>query len=203
MKNKQIKKIAITSILASISIILYLFIKFPLPIFPSFLEINFSMLPIVIGGYIVGPIYGSIIVLIRFLAKLIIMVTHTAGVGEIADLLIGLFVVLTSSIIYQKKHDKKGAIISLIMSSLIWILSATLLNWLLLVPAYIKMYFNGDVSIFVRVLSIIPSINETNYMWKYIVFAVIPFNMLLSTTVSLITFFVYKPLSKTINKVLK
>lgn len=201
MKNKQIKKIAITSILASISIILYFFIKFPLPIFPSFLEINFSMLPIVIGGYIVGPVYGSIIVLIRFLAKL--SITHTAGVGEVADLLIGLFVVLTSSIIYQKKHDKKGAIISLIMSSLIWILSATLLNWLLLVPAYIKLYFNGDVSIFVSVLSIIPSINETNYMWKYIVFAVIPFNMLLSTTVSLITFFVYKPLSKTINKVLK
>lgn len=201
MRNIQIKKITLTALLSAICIILYLFIKFPLPIFPSFLEINFSMLPIVIGGYMLGTTYGSIIVIIRFLIKL--GITHTAGVGEIADLLIGLVVVLVSSIIYRFNHTKKGAVISLILSSLAWILTATILNYVLLVPAYIKLYFNGDISIFISTLSIIPGVNETNYMWKYLLFAVVPFNALLSIIISLITFFVYKPLSKLINNFIK
>lgn len=199
MKNKQIRKITITALLASICIILYFYVKFPLPIFPSFLEINFSMLPVVLGGYIVGPFYGSIIVVIRFLVKL--SITHTAGVGEIADLLIGLSVVLTSSLIYRFNRNKKGAIISLIIASIVWISTATLLNYILLVPAYIKLYFNGNLNAFIGMLSVIPSVNETNYMWKYLVFAVIPFNAILSIIVCLITYFTYKPLSGFINKI--
>ncbi len=199
MKNRQVKKITITALLAAICIILYFYIKFPLPIFPSFLEINFSMLPVVLGGYIVGPFYGSIIVVIRFLVKL--SITHTAGVGEIADLLIGLSVVLASSLIYRYNRNKKGAIVSLIIASIVWVCVATLLNYSLLVPAYIKLYFNGNLKTFIGMLSVIPSVNETNYMWKYLVFAVIPFNVFLAMIVCLITYFTYKPLSGMINSI--
>ncbi len=199
MKNRQVQKITITALLSAVCVILYFYIKFPLPIFPSFLEINFSMLPVVLGGYMVGPFYGSIIVGIRFLAKL--SITHTAGVGEIADLLIGLSVVLSSSLIYRYNRSKKGAIISLIMGSTIWVCVAAILNYALLVPAYIKLYFNGNLKTFIGMLSVIPSVNETNYMWKYLVFAVIPFNVFLAIIVCLITYFTYKPLSGMINSI--
>lgn len=193
MKNK-IRKITITAILSALCVILYFYVKFPLPFFPAFLEINFSMLPAIIGGYIIGPMYASIIVVFRFLVK--IGASHTATVGEIADLLIGLSVVFTTSIIYKNNKTKNGAIFSLICGSFVWIVTATLFNYLLLVPTYIKIYFNGNLEAFIAVLKIIPGINETNYMQKYLLFAVVPFNALLSIIVSIITFYTYKPLKR-------
>lgn len=198
MKSKQIKKITITALLSAICVLFHLYIKFPLPIFPSFLKFDFSMLPAILGGYIVGPVYGSLIVVIRFLIK--VCMTHTAGVGEIADLIIGLCVILTSSMIYKFIRNKKGAIISLCFSTLVWVIVASLTNYFVLVPSYINLYFKGDVNIFVKTLSMIKGVNETNYMQKYILYAVVPFNALLSITVNIITFIVYKPLSGFINK---
>ena len=90
MKHFSIKRIAFVAIFAAISSLLYCYVKFPLPIFPSFLDVNFSMIPIIIAAFMLGPIDGVIIVLIRFLMKLILVGTGTQYVGEIADLVLGL-----------------------------------------------------------------------------------------------------------------
>lgn len=197
MKKNQIKKISVCALFSALCIILYFYVKFPLPFFPSFLEINFSLLPAILGTYMLGPFYGSIIIIIRFLTKL--GITHTAGVGEIADLIIGLSVVLSSSLIYKLNRTKKGAIMSLLFSSLIWVIVASLLNKYLLVPSYIKLYFKGNLDTFITMLKVIPNVNKDNYMEKYIFLAVIPFNLLLAFIVSTITFFTYKPLQRIIN----
>ena len=55
MKKNAIKRISFVAIFAAISIILYCYVKFPLPIFPSFLDINFSMIPILICAFMLGP----------------------------------------------------------------------------------------------------------------------------------------------------
>ena len=199
MKNNLIQKITLTAILSVMSSILYFFFKFPLPFFPQFLEVNFSMIPIFIGGYLTGPIFGSIIVIVRFLVKL--MATHTAGVGEFADLTIGLIAVLVSSIIYMENKTKKGALISLIAGALSWIVASAFINWLILIPSYINIYFNGDLSKLIAMLTIIPGVTEDNYMEKYIFFGAIPFNALLAIFVSTFTFFVYKPLHNLIRKI--
>ena len=69
------------AIFSAISIVLY-FIKFPLPfLFPDFLDIQFSNLPAILGGLVMGPIGGVLIVVIRTLIKL--PFTSTAGVGEL------------------------------------------------------------------------------------------------------------------------
>lgn len=194
MRKKQIQNITITALLSALCIILYFYVKFPLPFFPPFLEINFSMLPAILCGYIAGPIWGTIVVIIRFFVKL--SITHTAGVGEIADLLIGCATVLTTSIIYHFNRNRKGAVLSLFLGGIVWVIAAALFNWLLLVPAYISLYFNNDLEKFIAVLKVIPSVNEENYMWKYLLYAAIPFNALLATIVSVITFLVYKPLRR-------
>ncbi len=198
MKNTKILKITITAILSAFCIILYFFIKFPLPFFPPFLDVNLSMIPALLGGYILGPIYGSLIVVIRFLTKL--LATQTAGVGELADLIIGVLTVLVSSLIYRKGKTKKYAIISLLCAIFIWTLSGVIANYIVLVPAYINLYFNGDINLFINICSIIPGINETNYMEAYLLYAALPFNLLLSIVVCTITFFIYKPLRRLINK---
>ena len=181
MKRKSIMKITETGILSAISTILYLpMFSFPLPfLFPGFLEIQFSNLPAIIAGFASGPIAGCIIIVVKTILKLFITGSSTSYVGELADLIIGLLVVLTTSLIYQKKKTKKQALISLGCGSLVWVMSGVLANWLILVPFYIELFMGGNVEIFVSACSIIPGINESNYMIMYLIFGALFFNMLL------------------------
>ena len=193
--DKRIKKMILTSIFAAMSVLLYLFPKFSLPIFPSFLEINFSMLPIVICAFSCGPLFGGACVLIRCIVNLIIEGSITVGVGELMDLILGLAVVLGSGFMYKylKVKEPKKSIFSLLVCIGVWILAGVLLNVFYAVPAYLKLYFNGNKEALVSVLSkTIPGVNSSNYMGKYVLYAVIPFNLLLSSVVCIVTFFVNK-----------
>lgn len=191
-KKMTLRDISLISIFAALSFVLY-FAKISLPIFPSFLEMNLSMLPIIIIGFILGPVEGVTVVLLRTCLK--IPFTSTACVGEIADMLIGIIVVLTTSLIYEHHKTKKGAILALVFGSIAWILISVLTNWLINIPFYVALYFNNDVNILISLLSMIPNVNESNYMIKYLLFAVVPFNLILSSIVSLITFLTYKKIS--------
>lgn len=196
-KNKKMldymTKIAIFS---ALSTILYFFPKFPLPfLFPSFLDIQFSNLPAILGSFVLGPIGGSLIIIIRTLIKL--PFSSTACVGELADLLIGLATVLTSSIIYKKLKTKKGGIIALCFGILAWVIMAIIANYTFLIDFYAKFYADmGGMDMIISVCQkVLPNINRDNFMFYYILGAVIPFNLLLSTIVSIVTFLVYKRVS--------
>ena len=71
------------AILSAISYILYMFVKFPLPmLFPSFLDLQISDLPALIGGFAMGPWYGCIIIVVKCLLKM--PFTGTACKGSLA-----------------------------------------------------------------------------------------------------------------------
>ena len=74
--------------LSAIATVLMLF-EIPLPFAPSFYEIDFSEVPILIGSFAMGPLAGAAIELIKILLNFAINGTMTAGVGEIANFLIG------------------------------------------------------------------------------------------------------------------
>lgn len=192
-KEINVKEVAIIGIFSALSVVLY-FLKFNLPIlFPQFLEFNFSLLPVIIIGFMMGPIEGITVVLLRGIIKL--PLTSTFCVGEVADILIGIPVILVTSLLYKANHTKKGAIISLLLGVLTWIIAGVLSNYLINVPFFVELYCNGDVSMFVKGLEVIPGVNESNYMVKYLLYATVPFNAILSIVVSLVTFLVYKKIS--------
>ena len=191
--NERIKRISAISILSALSFVLYM-VKFNLPfIFPSFLEIQFSNVPVLIGGFLYGPIAGVIIVIVRMVLKM--PFTSTAGVGEFADLVIGISIVLVASLIYHHNKTKKSAVKALVFSSLTWVIVGIISNWLFLIPFYIEFYFGGSVDALVGMLSVIPGVTVQNYMWKYLLFATIPFNLVLSVAANAVTFLVYKRVS--------
>ena len=195
--DKRIKKLILTALFSAMSVLLYLFPKFSLPIFPSFLEMNFSMLPIMILGFACGAMYGGLGVLLRYISNLIIEGSITAGVGEIMDLMLGAAVVIPASLIYRfiKVKEPKKTLFSLLAGLIIWIAAGAILNVFYAVPLYLKLYFNGNVNALVGALHIIPGINASNYMIKYIIFAVIPFNFILGFVVMTVTFLVNKRIS--------
>ena len=89
-----VKEIALIGVQGALASLLYIFVKFPLPIFPSFLDLQVSEIPALITSFMYGPYAGAMVILIRFIIKL--PFSGTAGVGEIADLIIGLVVVIIS-----------------------------------------------------------------------------------------------------------
>ncbi len=111
------------------------------------------------------------------------------------DLILGLAVVLGSGFMYKylKVKEPKKSIFSLLVCIGVWILAGVLLNVFYAVPSYLKLYFDGNKEALVSVLSkTIPGVNSSNYMGKYVLYAVIPFNLLLSSVVCIVTFFVNK-----------
>lgn len=186
----KVSTVAEIGIFTALSMVLYFFPKFSIPGFPSFLEVNFSLLPIIMLGFMSGPFEGITAVFMRAIIKL--PFSSTFCVGEIADLIIGFAVVLSSSLMYTKFHTKKGAFASLSVGMGAWVVASAVSNYFVNLPFFMMMYGKEPV---MGMLQVIPGLNETNYMWKYILFAVIPFNLIVSVAVNLITFLVYKKIS--------
>jgi riboflavin transporter FmnP len=193
--------ITIIANLTALGVLFYFFPKFPLPFFPVFLEIQFSNLPAIIGGFALGPVAGSIIVIARTLIKL--PFSSTAMVGELIDLFIGVSTVLASSLIYHKVKTRKGALLGSVAGILSWTIIAVLANWLFVLDFYIEFFFQGNLQALLDLLTMIPGITADNYMSKYILYAAIPFNLLLSTVVYGITFLIYKRISHLIDEIAK
>jgi len=196
MKTNRTLFFVLIANLVALSVIFYIFPKIPLPfIFPSFLELQLSNLPAIIGGFALGPVAGAIIVVVRTLVKLLFLPTSTAFVGETVDVIIGISTVVVSSVIYKKIHTRKGAVIGMFAGMATWTIIAILANWLFVLDFYLELFFGGDMTVLLGVLEIIPGITASNYMGKYLLYAILPFNLLLSGIVYGITFVVYMRIS--------
>ena len=201
MKRSKVLQITVIANLTALGVLFYFFPKFPLPIFPSFLEIQFSNLPAIIGGFALGPIAGGVIVVLRTLIKL--PFSSTAMVGELVDLIIGLSTVLTSAIIYKKMKSRKGAILGMIAGMFAWVVVAVAANYFFVLDFYIEFFFGGAVEPLLGMLSVIPGVTAENFMEKYIIYGAIPFNIILSGIVYGVAFLVYKRISHLIDEMAK
>ncbi|MDY2889500.1 MAG: ECF transporter S component [Candidatus Caccosoma sp.] len=199
-RDLNIKQISMIALQSSITIILYFFLKINLPFFPGWLDIQVSEIPAIITSFIYGPYAGALIILIRFIFKL--PGSITAGVGEFADLLLGLTLILISGIIYKRNRTLKGAIKGMALGILASTALACLLNYLVLIPAYI--YIAGfSKEVLVKSLSYISFVNESNFMLCYIFIGVLPFNIFRYIIVFALTFILYKKTHLLIEKITK
>ena len=196
LKFFNVGNITVMAVLTAVSFILYMFVKFPLPfLFPSFLDIQFSDLPALLGGFALGPVAGSLIVVIKCCLKM--FWSTTACVGELGDILVGIAFVLPSSTIYKIYKSKRSAWVGLIVGGVSATLVAVIANRFLLIPFYAEAF--GMDAIIKMVSSLYPNASEANFYNYYLPLAVVPFNILRCLICGLITFFVYKPLSKALH----
>lgn len=190
------KKLAIIALFSAIGGVLMSF-DFPLPGFLPFMKIDFSDLPIMIGGFLFGPIQGVIIALLKVLIKLIIK-PSTTYVGEIANFIGSTMYVLPASFIYKSVKSKKRAIIGLIVGILISSIVLTICNITFIFPFYMNLFHIGEDKIVEMCNKIFPFINSIT---KVYLFSVLPFNIIKYSLVSIITFIFYKRISKIIKNI--
>ncbi len=184
----NIRKIVQIGMLSAIAIVLMLF-EVPLPFAPSFYEIDFSEVPVMIGCFVMGPMAGAVIEFVKILLNLLINGTITAGVGEAANFAIGCALCVPAGFIYKKNHTRKGALIGMIAGTVIMTVLGCLINAYILLPAY-GAAFGMPIDALVEMgTAVNPHITS---LTTFVVFAVAPFNLLKGTLVSLIVFIIYK-----------
>lgn len=186
------KRLVIDACLSALAVILYLFVKFPLPFFPPFLEMNFSMLPIIIALLLFGFKDASIVAILRVGAKLLFMGSSTAYVGEIADFLMSFIILLIMFLV--SKWSKKSYIMAITLV-LAWVFAGVITNLFVNIPLYIR-FMGMSYESLAEMCSVIPGITADNFLIKYTLYAVIPFNALLSIIVAIVSVPVCTRLSK-------
>ena len=191
-KNRtKIRVMAQVGMLSAIALVLMLF-EIPLPFAPSFYEIDFSEVPVLVGCFAMGPLAGATIEFIKIILNFAVNGTMTAGVGEIANFLIGCAFVVLAGLIYKKKHNRTGAIVGMISGTLFMTILGCFLNAYVLLPAYAKAFqmpMDALVGMGTAVNSHITSVTTL------VIFAIVPFNLLKGVLVSLIVFLIYKKIS--------
>ncbi len=187
----SVKVIAQIGMLSAIAVVLMLF-EIPLPFAPAFYEIDFSEVPVLVGCFAMGPAAGAVIELIKILLNLAINGTITAGVGEFANFLIGCSFIVPAGLIYKKMHNKKGAVIGMVIGTISMTILGCFLNAYLLLPTYAKA-FQMPIDALVGMGSAINA-NITD-MLTFVAFAVAPFNLLKGVLVSVIVLLIYKKIS--------
>ena len=180
------------AMLGAIATVLMLF-EFPMPFLaPSFYELDFSELPVLIGGFAMGPVAGILIEALKILLHLLIKGTHTAFVGELGNFIIGCSMVVPASLIYQKIKTKKGAVVGLVSGTVCMAVIGAVVNAFLLLPAYGKA-FGMPVEAFVEMgAAIHPSVNS---LFRFCLLLVTPFNLVKGAIISVLTMLLYKRIS--------
>lgn len=186
------KFIASVGVLAGISVLLMQILEFPIPFMPPFLKFDFSNLPALIGGFAYGPLAGVAIVFIKALLHL--LRTSTGGVGELADFFASGAFVLTASLIYRRKKTRKCAVLSLTVSSVVIAIVGGAANYFILIPFYTNVMPMEQIITLCG--NVNPLISDT---LGYVLFGAIPFNFIKGIILSIVTFFVYKRVSRVLH----
>lgn len=185
----QIFYMSRTALLASAAAIL-MFMDFPVFFMPAFLKMDLSEIPAIIGAFSLGPLAGFWIMLVKNMLHL--ANSQTAGVGELANFLVGTAMVMPAGIIYRYCKNRKGAVLALAAGTLLMTLAASILNYWVLIPLYqAVLNFPGEVIVGMG-HAVNPRIIDLR---TFILFAIIPFNLLKGLLVSLITMLIYKKVS--------
>lgn len=184
----NIRMIVQIGMLSAIAVILMLF-EIPLPFAPSFYEIDFSEVPVMVGCFVMGPMAGTVIEFIKILLNLVINGTVTAGVGEAANFVIGCALCVPAGVVYKKNHTRKGALIGMALGTIIMTVMGCFINAYILLPAY-GAAFGMPIDALVEMGTAVNS--HITSLATFVVFAVAPFNLLKGILVSLIVFVIYK-----------
>ena len=164
-----------TAMLAAVAGVL-MSLEFSVPMMPPFYKVDFSDVPSVIAVFLMGPVSGICVEVIKLLIKLITVGTNTVYVGELANLIAAFLFVWPLWFLYQKLGaNRKAAVEALLLSIVIRTACACFINANITLPLYAKAMSLPLDEVIRMVASVNPAIKDLN---GFIILATIPFNVL-------------------------
>ena len=172
------------AILAAAASILFL-IEIPIV---AFYKLDLSNLPVLLGAFSMGPVPGLIILAIKSAVGL--LHSSSAGIGELADFVMGAALVLPAAVIYHRNKSRKSAIIGMAVGTVCMVVAGVLMNKWVMLPFYMGA-FHMDMDGIIKAAKVAAVDSE----WKLLLLVTGPFNLLKGVVLSIVTGLIYKPLS--------
>ena len=188
-KKIGVREITTIGMLGAIAVVLALVGR--ISIVPPIYDLDFGEVPVLIGTFAMGPLAGVAIEAIKALVDFL-MGSHTGGVGELAQFIMGCALCVPAGIIYQHKRTRKSAYISLAVSVVILIVVACLVNRFIMLPLFL-----GDNMEPAIVGMKLPGVDS---VLTFILYVCAPFNLLKGGLNALIVALIYKKISPIIKR---
>ena len=172
------RKLTVMAMLVAISVVLVYLVHFP--IFPAmdFLEYDPADIPILIGTFAFGPVAGIVLTVIASGIQALTVSAQSGPYGFIMHVIATGTLVLVSGIIYRIRHSRAGAVLALLCGTVAMGLVMMVANH------FITPAFGMPVDVVDALL--LP--------------VILPFNLIKAGINSLITFLLYKSVSRYVIK---
>lgn len=185
--SKTTRNITVIGMLSAIAFILE-YLEFSVPFMPSFIKMDLSELPALIGAFSLGPVAGAVICLVKNVLH--ILTSQSGGVGELSNFMLGAIFVLTAGYIYKAKKNRKGAVIGAVLGAAVMGLLSIVTNYYIVYPMY---------SNFMPMEAIIGAYQAIYHgadtLLKCLIIFNLPFTFIKGMINVLITFLIYKKIS--------
>jgi len=180
------RELSTIAILAAIAAVLFM-IEIPVVLF---YKLDLSSLPVLLGTFAMGPLPGTLILLVKALLGL--LHSTSQGVGELADFIMGFAMLLPAGLIYKRMKSRKGAIVGMAVATVVATAVAILTNLFIMIPFYSTAYGMPVEAIINMGKAIVPAVDTE---LKFVLLITGPFNILKWVVISVVTALIYKPLS--------
>ena len=173
------------AILAAVASVLFL-IEIPLGM--PFYKLDLSNIPVLIGAFSMGLAAGTIILGLKSLIGL----THSssAGVGELADFIMGLAMILPASVMYQRNKTRKTALTGMLTGMICAVVISVFVNKWIMLPFYM-----GAFHMTMEQLVQAAHWGGVDSEWKLLLLITAPFNLIKGLVISILTALLYKRVS--------
>ena len=150
------------------------------PIFPaaSFLQMDFSCVFVLLGGFMFGPVAAVIISGVKECLRL--FTTGTGGVGELANFIVTFSFVIVPTLVYRFRKGLPVVVLTLAVGCFLQVGVSLLANRYINFP-----FFMGE-----------GAAENFSRLWWYVLL----FNLIKSVAFSLVTVLLYKRISWLLNK---
>ena len=203
MKKNTTHNLTVAAMLSAVAFIL-MFIEFPLPmLIPSFVKMDFSDLPALLGAFALGPVYGVVISFMKNLLHIVIKGTSTACVGELCNFILGAVFVFAAGLVYRKMKSRKGALVGALVGAVLMALLSLPINYFFVYPAYVKVYgmpLEAIIGAYQAILGTIAEVPSSNALLNCLLVFNVPFTLCKGLLDVGLCFLIYKPLSPLLHK---
>lgn len=189
-KTRPARLVAGVGMLTAVAVVLQ-YLEIPIPLMPSFIKLDFSDLPELIGAFSYGPVAGILIALLKNLTHL--AVSQSGFVGELSNFLLGAVFSAVAGLIYTKNHTRTGALLAGLIAAVCMALAAFPINYFVIYPLYYSVFGFPENSILAMYQAILPSIHS---IADALLIFNVPFTLVKGLLCVGIAMLIYKPLSK-------
>lgn len=179
MKNDKVRRIVTLGLLAAVAVVLVALVHFPIIPGVTFLEYDAGDIAIFLGAFLFGPVPGLMLTTVASLIQGLTVSAQSGWIGIVMHILATGSYVIMAGFIYKKWHTRKGAVAALAVGTVCMTAVMCVCN-LIFTPLFLGRQLQDVVAMLVPVI--------------------IPFNLAKAGINSLVTFLVYKPLSRLVFK---